>query len=367
LLYHLLFPLAKYSIVFNVFRYISFRSIGAFITALLFTLLVGPSFVRMLQKKAAVETIDKDVPERHRSKAGTPTMGGLIVLIALLLSSFLWNDLTNRSILLMYLTTIWLGVVGFLDDYLKNYGKAAKGLLPKYKLWGQLSVGLLLTLAIYYSSSPADNITALQIPFLKNTYIHLGWLFIPIIVLYVTGFSNAVNLTDGLDGLAAGVLVFSALGLGIMSYLKGNFVAADYLNLEFIPTAAELTVFSTALVGTLIGFLWFNAYPAQVFMGDTGSLSLGGILAMMSVLLKEQIFLIIIGFIFVAEMLSVMIQRSWFKHTRRKYGTGRRVFLMAPVHHHFELKGWHESKIVIRFWIIAILLLALGISTIKLR
>ncbi len=367
MLYHLLYPLAKYSIVFNVMRYISFRSIGAFLTALLITLLLGPAFIRMLRKKSAVETIDADVPKMHQSKAGTPTMGGLIILVALLAASFLWNDLSNRSIQLMFLTIVWLGVVGFLDDYLKNFGKSVKGLLPRYKLWGQISVGLLLTLVIYFGSSPSDNITALQIPFFKDTYIHLGWLFIPLIVLYITGTSNAVNLTDGLDGLAAGTLVFSALGLGVMSYIKGNFVSAGYLNLEYIFSAGELAVFSAALVGTLIGFLWFNAYPAQVFMGDTGSLTLGGILAVMSVLLKEQIFLVIIGFVFISETLSVMIQTTWFKHTKRKFGTGKRVFLCAPIHHHYELKGWHEAKIVIRFWIIAILLLAVGLSTIKLR
>lgn len=367
MLYHLLYPLAKYSIVFNVFRYISFRSIGAFITALVFTLFIGPSIIRLLRQKSAVETIDLDAPEKHRSKAGTPTMGGLIILFALLISSLLWNDLGNKSILMMYLTIIWLGIFGFLDDYLKNFIKSAKGMLPKYKLWGQISVGLLLTLAIYFSAEPLENVTAVQIPFLKDTFIYLGWLFIPIIVFYITGISNAVNLTDGLDGLAAGIMIFSALGLGVMSYLKGNFVTAGYLNLEFMPNAGELTVFLAALIGTLIGFLWFNAHPAQVFMGDTGSLTLGGILAVSSVLLKEQIFFLIIGFLFISETLSVIIQRTWFKHTKHKYGTGRRVFLCAPIHHHYELKGMHEAKIVIRFWIIAILLLAVGLSTIKLR
>ncbi len=365
--YHLLFPLASYSIVFNVFRYVTFRSIGAFITSLVISLLVGPAFIRMLKAKAAVETIDDDLPEKHRLKQGTPTMGGLIILVSLLIASLLWNILTNSAILMMYLTTVWLGILGFLDDYLKNFVKAKKGLIPKYKLYGQISVGLILTLAIYYSNSAAANITALQIPFFKNTYIELGWVFIPFVVLLITGTSNAVNLTDGLDGLAAGTLAFSALGLGVMSYLKGNFIAAGYLNLEFIHTAGELTVFISALMGSLIGFLWFNSYPAQVFMGDTGSLTLGGILAVISVLLKEQIFLVIIGFIFVTETLSVIIQQSWFKHTRRKYGQGRRVFLCAPLHHHFELKGIHETKIVTRFYIIAVLLVAIGLSTIKLR
>lgn len=366
MLYHLLYPLARYSIIFNVMRYISFRALGAFLTALLFTLLVGPAFIRLLKRKSAVETIDEDAPESHRTKAGTPTMGGLIIIFGLLISSLLWNDLSNRSIMMMYLTTLWLGVFGFLDDYLKNFLKVTKGLVPKYKLWGQISVGLLLTLAIYYGGTTAD-VTALQIPFFKNLIIPLGWVFIPLMVFYITGISNAVNLTDGLDGLSAGVMIFSAVGLGIMSYLKGNFNSAEYLNLVFIPTAGELTVFIAGLIGTLIGFLWFNSHPAEVFMGDTGSLTLGGILAVISILLKEQVFFIIIGFVFISETLSVIIQQSWFKHTKHKYGTGRRVFLCAPIHHHFEKKGMHESKIVIRFWIVAILLLAVGLSTIKLR
>lgn len=367
MLYHLLFPLAKYSIVFNVFRYVTFRSIGAFITALLFTLIVGPSFIRLLKRKSAVETIDEDTPDRHRIKSGTPTMGGLIILVSLMFASLLWNNLTNSAILMMYLTTVWLGIFGFIDDYLKNFVKSKKGLVPKYKLWGQISVGLLLTLAIYYGGSDRAGVSMLQIPFLKNIYIQLGIFFIPFVIFLIAGTSNAVNLTDGLDGLAAGTLAFASVGLGIMAYLKGNFIAADYLNLEFLPNAGELTVFIAALVGTLIGFLWFNSYPAQVFMGDTGSLALGGILAVISVLLKEQIFFMIIGLIFVAETMSVIIQKSWFKYTKRKYGAGRRVFLMAPLHHHFELKGLHETKIVIRFWIVAVLLIAVGLSTIKLR
>ena len=365
--YHLLYPLAKYSIVFNVFRYVTFRSIGAFITSLIISLLVGPAFIRMLKKKSAVETIDEDLPERHRLKQGTPTMGGIIILVSLLISSLLWNVLTNPAILMIILTTVWLGILGFLDDYLKNFVKAKKGLIPRYKLLGQLSVGLILTLAIYYSSSVSENITALQIPFFKNLIIPLGWVFIPFAVLFITGTSNAVNLTDGLDGLAAGTLIFSFLGLGVMSYLKGNYIAADYLNLEFISSAGELTVFISAIMGTLMGFLWFNSYPAEVFMGDTGSLTLGGIAAVISILLKEEIFFFILGFIFVYEALSVIIQRFWFKYTKRKYGEGHRVFLCAPVHHHYELKGIHESKIVMRFYIVAALLTAVALSTIKLR
>ena len=365
--YHLLYPLAKYSIVFNVFRYVTFRSIGAFITSLIISLLVGPTFIKMLRKSYAVETIDEDLPEKHRLKQGTPTMGGIIILFSLLISSLLWNVLTNPAILMMYLATVWLGILGFLDDYLKNFVKAKKGLIPRYKLLGQISVGLILTLAIYYSSSVTYNITALQIPFFKNLIIPLGWIFIPFAVVFITGTSNAVNLTDGLDGLAAGTLTFSFLGLGVMSYLKGNYIVADYLNLEFLSNAGELTVFISAIIGTLIGFLWFNSYPAQVFMGDTGSLTLGGIGAVISILLKEEIFFIIIGLIFVVETCSVIIQRSWFKYTKHKYGQGHRVFLCAPLHHHYELRGIHESKIVMRFYIVAALLVAIGLSTIKLR
>jgi phospho-N-acetylmuramoyl-pentapeptide-transferase len=353
--------------MFNVFRYVTFRSIGAFITSLLLSLALGPWFIRQLKRVSAVETIDEDAPEKHSIKAGTPTMGGIIILSSLLISSFLWNNLSNSCILMMYLTTVWLGLLGFLDDYLKNFVKAKKGLVPKYKLWGQISVALLLTLAIYYGAETGKNVSALQIPFFKNMYLELGIFFIPFTLFFIVGTSNAVNLTDGLDGLAAGVMIAAALGLGVMAYLKGNYVAAGYLNLEFIPSAGELTVFIAAMIGTLIGFLWFNSYPAQVFMGDTGSLTMGGVLAVISILLKEQIFFVIIGTIFIYETLSVIIQRSWFRYTKKRYGTGRRVFLCAPVHHHYELKGLHESKIVIRFWIVAILLVAIGLSTIKLR
>ena len=366
--YHIFVPFADYSIVFNVFRYVTFRSIAAFVTALLFSLLIGPFIIKSLRMHSAVETIDEDVPERHRIKQGTPTMGGLIILFGLMISSLLWNNLTNSFILMTYLTTIWLGIFGFLDDYLKNFVKTKKGLIPRYKLLGQVSLAILLTLAIYYSSPNRDIATTMQIPFMKTTYIQLGWFFfLPLVVFMIVGTSNAVNLTDGLDGLASGIIIFAALGLGIMSYLKGNFVIAHYLNLEYIMEAGELIVFISALIGTLIGFLWYNSYPAQVFMGDTGSLTLGGILAVISVMLREQLFFFIIGLLFVAEALSVLTQRYYFKYTKKKYGTGKRVFLCAPIHHHFELKGLHESKIVIRFWIVAILLVALGLSTIKLR
>ncbi|MFO7660805.1 MAG: phospho-N-acetylmuramoyl-pentapeptide-transferase [Candidatus Cloacimonadaceae bacterium] len=367
MLYHIFVPLAQYNIIFNVFRYVTFRSIAAFVTALLFSLLIGPSIIRSLRAHSAVETIDEDVPEKHRIKQGTPTMGGLIILFGLMISSLLWNNLTNSFILIMYLTTVWLGVFGFLDDYLKNFVKSKKGLIPRYKLLGQVSLAVILSLAIYYSSPNRNIVTTMQIPFLKETFIQLGWFFFPIVLLMIVGTSNAVNLTDGLDGLASGIIIFSALGLGIMSYLKGNFVIAGYLNLEYIYEAGELIVFIAALIGTLIGFLWYNSYPAQVFMGDTGSLALGGILAVLAIMLREQLFFFIVALLFVVEALSVMTQRYYFKYTKRKFGFGKRVFLCAPIHHHYELKGLHESKIVIRFWIIAIMLVAVGLSTIKLR
>lgn len=365
--YHLFVPLAEYNIVFNVFRYVTFRSIGAFITALIFALIFGPIIIRTLKAHSAVETIDEDVPEKHRLKQGTPTMGGLIILSGLLLSSLLWNNLTNSFILMMYLTTVWLGIFGFLDDYLKNFVKAKKGLIPRYKLMGQVGIAVLITLAIYYSSSNMQVVTTMQIPFLKNTYLQLGAFFFPLVLFMIVGTSNAVNLTDGLDGLASGVIIAAALGLGIMSYLKGNFVIARYLNLEYIAEAGELIVFISALIGTLIGFLWYNSYPAQVFMGDTGSLALGGILAVLSVMLREQLFFVIVGMLFVVEALSVMSQRYYFKYTKKKFGVGKRIFRCAPIHHHFELTGLHESKIVIRFWIVAIMLVAIGLGTIKLR
>jgi len=311
--------------------------------------------------------IDENVPERHRSKQGTPTMGGLIILFGLLITNLLWNDLSNSYIWLMMLTTIWLGVFGFLDDYLKNFVKAKKGLVPRYKLMGQVSLALIVALAIYYGKIDNSSLTTIQIPFLKDTFIQLGWGFIPFVIFMIVGTSNAVNLTDGLDGLAAGVIAFSVLALGIMAYIKGNFVLASYLRVEYIMEAGELTVFTFALIGTILGFLWYNAHPAQVFMGDTGSLALGGVLALLSILLREQIFFFIVGLIFVVEAISVVIQRYYFKYTKKKTGQGRRAFRCAPIHHHYELGGLPESKIVVRFWIIAALLAAVGLATLKLR
>ncbi|MCK4956180.1 MAG: phospho-N-acetylmuramoyl-pentapeptide-transferase [Candidatus Cloacimonetes bacterium] len=369
--YHLFSPLVDKEIfgysIFNVFQYVTFRAIAAFITALVFSLFLGPKFIRLLKKHQAVETIGEDVPSMHKQKQGTPTMGGLIVLSGLLIASLLWNNLTNSHILIMFLTTIWLGCVGFLDDYLKNFRHAKKGLIAKYKLLAQVALGLIIAAILYYGSPDRELITKINLPFLKDTAIQLGWVFIPFVIFMIVGTSNAVNLTDGLDGLAGGTIAFSGFALGAMAYFKGHYHIANYLNLEFIQNAGELTIFTSALIGTIMGFLWYNSKPAEIFLGDTGSLSLGGILAVLAILLREEVFFAIAGGIFVAEAFSVIIQRYYFKYTKKKFGKGKRVFLCAPIHHHFELKGIKEEKIVVRFWIIAALLVAVALGTIKLR
>ena len=366
MLYYLLYPLHEQYTIFNVIRYITFRSMAAFITALFFSFIIGPKLIKILQNMKAVESVNQHAPDTHKVKTGTPTMGGLIILAGLLLSSLLWNIITNRFIIYMYLTTVILGSIGFLDDYLKNFRNMKQGLVAKYKLMGQVSLALLLGLMIYLSPD-GSFFTSISIPFMKDVFIQLGIFFIPLVVFMIVGSSNAVNLTDGLDGLATGTVAIASIVFAILSYLKGNFQLAEYLNISYIAESAELTVFISALIGTLMGFLWFNTKPAQIFMGDTGSLALGGILAVISILLKEEILLGIVGGIFVMEALSTIIQRYYFKYTRIKTGTGIRFFLRAPLHHHFELKGLKEEKIVARFWIIAILLAAIGLITLKLR
>lgn len=369
--YHIFAPLSQTEIfgfnLFNVFQYVTFRAIAAFITAIIFSLLLGPKIIRLLKKNQAVESVNEYVPISHREKEGTPTMGGLIVITSLLISVLLWNNLVNSYIIIMIITTVWLGGIGFLDDYLKNFLKMKEGLIARYKLFAQITLGLLIGAVLFFGMHDNANITQISLPFFKGVSISLGWIFIPFVVFMITGTSNAVNLTDGLDGLASGIVALSGLALGIMAYIKGNFNLAEYLNLEFISNAGELTVFIAALMGTMLGFLWYNIKPAQVFLGDTGSLALGGILAVLSILLREEIFFAIVGGIFVLEAMSTIIQRYYFKYTRIKTGTGKRVFLCAPIHHHYELKGMAEEKIVIRFWIVTALLVAIGLATIKLR
>lgn len=365
--YHIFAPLSDVSIFFNVFRYVTFRSIAAFITALFFSYLIGPFFINMLKRRKAVESIDQDLPDIHQTKAGTPTMGGLIILCGLLLATFLWNNLSNLYIILMIITTVSLGFIGFIDDYLKNFKFRVKGLAPHYKIIGQVALSIFVVAVIYYSSPDKSKITRIALPFLKNTYIQLGVFFFVFVMFLIVGTSNAVNLTDGLDGLAVGTIAIATFAIGVMAYIKGNYTIASYLKLDFISEAGELTVFTSGLMGTLVGFLWYNAKPAQIFMGDTGSLPLGGILAMLAVLIKEEIFFAIVGIIFIVEALSTILQTFYFKYTRWRTGKGKRIFRCAPLHHHYEMKGLKEEKIVIRFWIVALLFAAIAFATLKLR
>lgn len=365
--YHILYPLVKVHTIFNVFQYITFRAIGAFVTALLLCFIFGPKIIKSLRKHQFTENISELLPESHQKKKGTPTMGGIIIGLGLIISSLLWNNLTNPYVLIALLVTLWLGGLGFLDDYLKNVRHMKEGLVEKYKIAGQLVLGILIAITLYFGYQQSHLITYISVPFLKDTSISLGVFFIPFVALFITFYSNAVNITDGLDGLAAGTIALVAFGLGVMCYVKGHIVIADYLKLEFISESAELTVFTTAIIGSILGFLWFNIKPAHVFMGDTGALSMGGILAVLAILLKEEIFFVMISLVFVVEAISSLVQRFYFKYTRLKHGEGKRVLLCAPLHHHYELKGWSENQIVIRFWIITMLLTAVGLATLKLR
>ncbi len=362
MLYHLLFPLHEYWSALNVFRYITFRAAYAAITALLISFLLGPWLIRRLRQWRLGQLIREDGPASHQAKAGTPTMGGLLIVGATVIPTLLWANLENHCIWMMLFTTLSLGALGFLDDYLHVVRRRRKGLLGRWKLAAQISVGLLVGLAIVlarpFGAQPA---TATAVPFLKDAVLNLGVFYVAFVALVVTGASNAVNLADGLDGLAIGLLVPPAIALGGLAYLSGHAGFASYLNLPFLEQSGELTVYAAALVGASLGFLWFNAHPAQIFMGDTGSLSLGGSLGLLAVLVKRELLLVIVGGIFVAETLSVMIQVLSFRYR------GRRVFKMAPLHHHFEQLGWPETRVVVRFWILGILLALVTLSTVKLQ
>ncbi len=376
MMYHLLVPLSDLISGFNLFRYITFRAGLAAVTALLVSFFVGPFIVRKLNRMGAVEEIRTDGPQTHLIKAGTPTMGGIIILTSLLTGTLLFARLDLPHIWVVVGATIWMGVVGFIDDWLKARTNK-KGLVPRYKLAGQLSLGLIIgSLILYYpemfSQQMANHSTESTLPFLKNSQLEwaffgIGLFFVLLVMLMVTGFSNAVNLTDGLDGLAIGIVGIIAVGLGIIAYITGHAIYSSYLNIIYLPGSGEIAVYCAALVGAALGFLWVNAHPAQVIMGDTGALALGAGLATVAILIKKELFLLMLGGIPVAEVASVMIQRYYFKYTRMRFGEGRRVFRMAPLHHHFELKGWPESQVVVRFWIIGILLLFLTMTTFKVR
>jgi phospho-N-acetylmuramoyl-pentapeptide-transferase len=359
-LYELLVPLAKYNTAFNVFRYITFRTAMATVTALVISFLLGPWLINRLREMQHGESsVREDTPERHqKTKAGTPTMGGIGILVAILVSTLLWANLRNRYIWVLMLATLGLGLIGLKDDWKKL--RTRRGISAKEKFGAQIAlVGALMAFLYWW---PADGFTtSVVIPFFKGWLITFGWLWIPFAILVIVGASNAVNLTDGLDGLAIGPIVTAGGAFAVIAYLTGNFRAAEYLRILNVKGTGELTIFCGALVGAALGFLWFNSYPAQVFMGDVGSLALGGSIGTLAVLTKSELLLPLIGGIYVVEAASVIIQVGSFKLT------GKRVFKMAPLHHHYEIKGWAEPKIIVRFWIVSFMLALLALTTLKLR
>ena len=362
MLFNLLVPLAEEHIIFNVFRYLTFRSGGAVITALLISFILGPGVIAWLKaKQREGQPIRDDGPESHLlTKQGTPTMGGVLILMAIAISTLLWADLTNGFVWVILFVTIGFGLIGFGDDYLKLTRRSSKGLPSRFKFLAQIAIGTAATLWIVYLS-PEQMQTHLAIPLLKDVLLNLGWFFVAFAVFVMVGASNAVNLTDGLDGLAIVPVMIAASCFALIAWLVGNTVFASYLQIHYIAGTGELAVFCSALVGASLGFLWFNAPPAMVFMGDTGSLSCGGALGGVAVITKHELVLAIIGGLFVLETVSVIVQVASFKLT------GKRIFRMAPLHHHFEKQGWAEPTIVIRFWIIAVILALAGLSTLKLR
>jgi len=400
-----------------MFTYISFRSAAAIITSLFISLMIGKRIILLLQKKQVGEVVrDLGLKEQYQKK-GTPSMGGIIILASIVIPTLLFAKLDNVYVLLMLLTTLWLGLIGFIDDYIKIFKKNKEGLAGRFKIIGQLGLGIIVGLILFFSKDvviaekitnvdlttrqrtelidqPASNkviagstmetkSTKTTIPFIKNNEFDYKWLvsfvkgplrqpltwivYVLIVIFILTAVSNGANLTDGLDGLATGTSAIIGVALAILAYVSSNFIYARYLNIMFIPNSAELVIFAAAFIGATIGFLWYNSYPAQVFMGDTGSLALGGIIAVFAIIIRKELLVPILCGIFLVENLSVVIQVAWFKRTKRKYGEGRRIFLMAPLHHHYQKKGFPEPKIVTRFWIVAILLAVISILTLKIR
>ena len=361
MLYYLLFPLAHRIPVLNVFRYITFRTAMAAVTALLLALVLGPPMIRLLKRRQIRQEIRQEGPKTHLAKAGTPTMGGLLILLAVVVATLLWMDLSNRFVWIALATLLALGAVGFVDDFVKFLKRRSLGLTGRGKLVPQFIVAFLVAWAIWQWAGRGAISTVVTFPFLKRVFLDLGVFYILFVALIVVGSSNAVNLTDGLDGLAIGGVGIAAGTYAILCYVTGNAVTARYLQIPFVSGAGELAVFCGAIVGSSLGFLWFNSHPADVFMGDVGALPLGGVIAAIAVMTKHEMLLAIVGGLFMIEAFSVIIQVVSFKTT------GRRVFRMAPLHHHFELAGWPESRVIIRFWIVAILFAVLGLSTLKLR
>jgi len=395
----------------NVFNYITFRAALAIIFSLIISALFGKRLIAMLRKKQVGETVRDLGLHGQKEKEGTPTMGGLIILSAILIPTLLFARLDNVYIVLMLITTVWLGTVGFLDDYIKVFKKNKEGLAGKFKITGQVGLALIIGWTMYFNSDIivrqevhppiTHNVpvrfhmkgktqvytqdiknTTTTMPFYKNNEFDYGkvlkfmggnyqqytlLVFLVFVIVIITAISNGANITDGIDGLATGTSAIIGMTLALLAYVSGNTVVADYLNIMYIPNSAELVIFAGAFVGACVGFLWYNSYPAQVFMGDTGSLAIGGIIAVFAIMIRKELMLPLLCGIFLVENLSVIMQVSWFKYTRKRYGEGRRIFLMAPLHHHYQKKGFHESKIVTRFWIICILLAILTLVTLKLR
>jgi phospho-N-acetylmuramoyl-pentapeptide-transferase len=377
---YLLVPFVKQFGFLRIFNYISFRAAGAAVTALLVSFIVGPIIIRRLRRMRLHQVIREGTPESHREKKRTPTMGGLIILTATLIPTVLWAKLSNVYVLLAMLVMLWMGFIGFTDDYLKlkqrQMGRKNTGLIESYKLTGQIVIGFALGWYIWkypLSTLPGASTT---LPFYKYILIvpataALGWLYVLFVTFVLTGTSNAVNITDGLDGLAPGLVAIAAATLAVFAYIIGRIDLSAYTLVYYLRGAGELTVFCAAVMGACIGFLWFNAHPAQVFMGDTGSLALGGALGVVAILLKSEFLLVLVGGVFVAEMISVILQRGVYKYRKKRYGLeyaqAHRVFRLAPLHHHFEQGGWDEAQVVVRFWIIGILCAFVALSTLKLR
>jgi phospho-N-acetylmuramoyl-pentapeptide-transferase len=360
MLYHLLYPLRDAFFGFNVFRYITFRSAGAVLTALIMSFLLGPSMIAWLRRLKVGQQVRDDGPKTHLNKQGTPTMGGLLIIAALVSSVLLWSDLTNKYVWVVLFATLAFGGIGFWDDYLKVVKKRSTGLRAYQKFGLQVAASLVVGIFLFKYSGDREA-TYLSVPFMKSFLLNLGWFYIPFVAVVMVGSSNAVNLTDGLDGLAIGLVGIAATANAVIVYLGGNKIIADYLKILYIAGSGELVIFCGAMVGASLGFLWYNTHPAEVFMGDVGSLSLGGALGTLAVVTKHELILVVTGGIFVMETVSVALQVASYKLT------GKRIFKMAPIHHHFEQIGWPESKVIVRFWIMGIILALISIGSLKLR
>jgi phospho-N-acetylmuramoyl-pentapeptide-transferase len=357
--YHLIYPLQEYVSFLRLFKYISFRSIFAAMTALVFVLVFGNLMIRWLRKLKFGESIRELGPQTHKAKAGTPTMGGLMILSAVVISVAFWGNFSSKYLWVLVIATVLFGAIGFADDYIKSIKKKKGGLAGRIKLICQTAIAFGVALFIYFNPSNAKEATTVYVPFVNGPVLSLGWLWVAFAIVVIIGSSNAVNLTDGLDGLAIGLILIVIITLAVIVYLTGNIKAATYLGIPYIPDAAECTVFLAALSGAALGFLWFNANPATVFMGDTGSLALGGVIGIIAVMIKKEILLVLLGGVFVAETLSVIVQVGYYKWKKK------RIFKMAPLHHHFELCGWAEQKVVARFIIVGIILALVTLSTLK--